>query len=141
MSQKQTIALLVMFSAIVGVFLVPNVALAKKSHHSSDSSPPPSASPTTMSGFSQPPYTLTVVVPSHPFGDATVHISIKTENGFERFANPPTAGTASATFNIPQNQGSRVVVCVWTGLGLLHGQNCQTFSAGSQVVSMSAPSD
>jgi hypothetical protein len=35
MSQKQTIALLAMVAAIIGVFLIPNGALAKKSHHHS----------------------------------------------------------------------------------------------------------
>ena len=35
MNQKQTIALIAMFAAIIGVFLIPNVALAKKSHHHS----------------------------------------------------------------------------------------------------------
>jgi hypothetical protein len=48
MNQKQTIVLIAMFAAIIGVFFIPNVALAKKSHHqssddgdiSSSSSPP-----------------------------------------------------------------------------------------------------
>jgi hypothetical protein len=48
MNQKQIMVLIAIFAAIIGVFLIPTVALAKKSHHqssddgdiSSSSSPP-----------------------------------------------------------------------------------------------------
>src|SRR5215471_9162830 len=57
-------------------------------------------------------YQLTVNVPSHPFGTSTVGISITTANGYTDQADVPTAGGSSHTFNIPQNQGYSVQVCV-----------------------------
>jgi hypothetical protein len=47
MSQKQTIALIAMFAAIIGVFLIPTIALAKKHHHSSEDDGSISPSPST----------------------------------------------------------------------------------------------
>ena len=63
----------------------------------------------------QPAYRLTVNVPSHPFGTSTVDISITTANGHTDQANVPTAGGLSYTFNIPENQGKSVKVCVKPG--------------------------
>jgi len=57
-------------------------------------------------------YRLTVNVPSHPFGASTVDIFITTKNGYTDQANVPTTGIASWTFDIPQNQGNSVQVCV-----------------------------
>src|SRR5215831_10366313 len=61
-------------------------------------------------------YQLTVKVPFHPFGASTLDISITTKNGYTDHANVPAAGVATWTFNIPQNQGNWVQVCVNAGI-------------------------
>lgn len=88
----------------------------------------------------QPAYRLTVNVPSHPFGTSTVDMSITTANGYTDQANVPTAGGASYTFNIPQNQGNSVQVCVKAGN--LSVKHCHTYeTTGSDMtVSLSAAS-
>jgi hypothetical protein len=87
-------------------------------------------------------YRLTVNVPSHPFGESSVNMEITTENGYHQLANVGTAGGASHTFEIPSNEGNSVRVCVYTGFGIVHGQNCHSYSAdgGDMEVSLSAPS-
>jgi hypothetical protein len=57
-------------------------------------------------------YQLTVKVPFHPFGASTVDISVTTKNGYTDEATASAAGVATWTFNIPQNQGKWVEVCV-----------------------------
>jgi hypothetical protein len=57
-------------------------------------------------------YRLTVNVPSHPFGASTVDIFITTKNGYTDQANVAITGIASWTFDIPQDQGTSVQVCV-----------------------------
>jgi hypothetical protein len=39
-------------------------------------------------------YSLTVNVPSHPFGESSVNIGIRTENGYTQSVNVGTAGGA-----------------------------------------------
>jgi hypothetical protein len=88
----------------------------------------------------QPPYGLTVNVPSHPFGISTVGISITTENGHTDQTDVPTAGSSSHTFNIPKNQGKWVQVCVTSGQ--LTTDNCHTYeiTGSDMTVSLSAVS-
>src|ERR1700739_1974396 len=57
-------------------------------------------------------YRLTVNVPSHPFGASTVDIFMSTKNGYRDQANVAITGIASWTFDIPQDQGNSVQVCV-----------------------------
>jgi hypothetical protein len=80
-------------------------------------------------------------VPSHPFGESSVNIDIKTQNGHRDSANVGTAGRASHTFVIPADQGNSVQVCVYTGLGIVRGQNCRTWTANGNdiTVNQSAP--
>jgi hypothetical protein len=89
-------------------------------------------------------YSLTVNVPSHPFGDSSVNIQITTENGYKRFASVSTAvaGQPSYTFDIPPNEGNYLDVCVYTGLGIARGENCYryTVTGDNMVVSVPAPS-
>jgi hypothetical protein len=88
-------------------------------------------------------YSLTVNVPSHPFGDSSVNIDITTANGYKRSISVSTAGgEPSYTFDIPAGQGNSVEVCVYTGLGIMRGQNCQiyTVTGSDMAVSLSAPS-
>jgi hypothetical protein len=85
----------------------------------------------------QPGYSLTVNVPSHPFGTSTVGISITTENGYTNQANVPTAGNPSWTFNIPPNQGNSVQVCV--NSGALSQENCHTYKTTGTDMSVSLP--
>lgn len=82
-------------------------------------------------------YRLTVNVPSHPFGTSTVGISITTENGHTDQANVPTAGGLSYTFNIPENQGKSVQVCVKPGN--LSVKNCHTYKTTGSDMSVSLP--
>jgi hypothetical protein len=75
-------------------------------------------------------YSLTVNIPSHPFGKDSVHIFIQTENGYNTYQWVSTAGGASWTFNVPPDQGNTVKVCASTDsaailLGLDH---CQIYS-------------
>jgi len=88
----------------------------------------------------QPAYRLTVNVPSHPFGTSTVDISIITANGHTDEANVPTAGGLSYTFNIPENQGKSVKVCVKPGN--LSIKNCRTYeiTGSDMLVSLAAVS-
>jgi hypothetical protein len=99
---------------------------------------------TSQLATAQGSYSLTVNVPSHPFGDSSVNIDITTENGYRKSTSVSTAGPGepSYTFNIPSGQGTSVKVCVYTGLGLMHGENCKVYTVtGSDiVVSVSAPS-
>jgi len=92
-------------------------------------------------GGGQSGYSLTVNVPSHPFGESSVNIGIRTENGYTQSVNVGTAGGASYTFNIPADQGNSVQVCVYTGLGIVRGQNCRTWIASGNdiTVNQSAP--
>jgi hypothetical protein len=71
-------------------------------------------------------YRLTVNVPSHPFGTSLVGISISTKNGYTDEANVPTAGSASYTFNIPNNEGNQVQVCV------NFSPNCHTYGTNGR---------
>jgi hypothetical protein len=86
-------------------------------------------------------YSLTVNVPSHPFGESSVNIQIRTENGYTQSVNVGTAGGTSYTFNIPADQGNSVQVCVYTGFGIVRGQNCRTWTANGNdiTVNQSAP--
>jgi hypothetical protein len=88
----------------------------------------------------QPGYSLTVNVPSHPFGISTVGISITTENGHTDQVTVPTAGDSSHTFDIPKNQGKSVRVCV--NSEDFSADNCYTYqTTGSDMsVSLSATS-
>jgi hypothetical protein len=72
-------------------------------------------------------YQLTVEVPFHPFGASTLDISITTKNGYTDHANVPAAGVATWTFNIPQNQGNWVKVCI--NAGILNHAYCHTYQA------------
>jgi hypothetical protein len=83
----------------------------------------------------QAAYRLTVNVPSHPFGTSTVDISITTANGHTDQANVPTAGGTSYTFNIPENQGKSVQVCVKPGN--LSVKNCHTYKTTGNDMSVS----
>jgi hypothetical protein len=83
----------------------------------------------------QPAYRLTVNVPSHPFGTSTVDISLTTANGHTDEANVPTAGGLSYTFNIPENQGKSVQVCVKPGN--LSIKNCRTYETTGSDMSVS----
>jgi hypothetical protein len=85
----------------------------------------------------QPAYRLTVNVPSHPFGTSTVDISLTTENGHTDQANVPTAGGLSYTFNIPENQGKSVQVCVKPVN--LSVKNCHTYKTTGSDMSVSLP--
>jgi hypothetical protein len=85
----------------------------------------------------QPAYRLTVNVPSHPFGTSTVDISLTTANGHTDEANVPTAGGLSYTFNIPENQGKSVQVCVKPGN--LSIKNCRTYESTGSDMSVSLP--
>jgi hypothetical protein len=80
-------------------------------------------------------YRLTVNVPSHPFGASTVDIFISTKNGYTDQANVPTTGIASWTFDIPQNQGNWVRVCV--NSGILNHPHCQRYQATGKDMSVS----
>jgi hypothetical protein len=80
-------------------------------------------------------YRLTVEVPSHPFGTSTVGISITTANGYTDQANVPTAGGSSYTFNIPENQGKSVQVCVKPRN--LSVNNCHTYETTGNDMSVS----
>jgi hypothetical protein len=84
-------------------------------------------------------YNLTVFVSGHPFGKASVYVSVKTENGYGKTVRVSTAGGSTATFFIPPNQGSTVRVCV--SAGILSSDNCQMYAAtgGDFSVSMRAP--
>jgi uncharacterized membrane protein len=92
-------------------------------------------------GGGQSGYSLTVNVPSHPFGESSVNIQIRTENGYTQSVNVGTAGGTSYTFNIPADQGNSVQVCVYTGFGIVRGQNCRTWTANGNdiTVNQSAP--
>lgn len=83
----------------------------------------------------QPAYRLTVNVPSHQFGTSTVDISLTTANGHTDQANVPTAGGLSYTFNIPENQGKSVQVCVKPGN--LSVKNCHTYETRGSDLSVS----
>ena len=85
----------------------------------------------------QPAYRLTVNVPSHPFGTSTVDISITTANGHTDQANVPTASGLSYTFNIPENQGKSVKVCVKPGN--LSVNKCHTYETTGSDMSVSLP--
>jgi hypothetical protein len=63
----------------------------------------------------QASYRLTVNVPSHLFGNATVLIGIHTANGYTDNEIASTADGVSYTFTIPKNQGNSVQVCVNSG--------------------------
>ena len=98
---------------------------------------------TSQFAAAQSGYSLTVNVPSHPFGDNSVNISITTENGYKRTISVGTAGgEPSYTFDIPAGQGNNVEVCVYTGLGIMRGENCKmyTVTGSDMTVSLSAPS-
>ncbi|MFL6419432.1 MAG: hypothetical protein ACJ71P_08475, partial [Nitrososphaeraceae archaeon] len=54
--------------------------------------------PTSQLAVAQSGYSLTVNVPSHPFGDSSVHINIITENGYKRSATVSTAGPGEPSY-------------------------------------------
>jgi hypothetical protein len=85
----------------------------------------------------KPAYRLTVNIPSHPFGTSTVDISITTANGHTDQANVPTASGISYTFNIPENQGKSIKVCVKPGN--LSVSNCRTYETTGSDMSVSLP--
>jgi hypothetical protein len=85
----------------------------------------------------QPAYRLTVNVPSHPIGTSTVDISITTANGHTDEVNLSTAGDLSYTFNIPENQGKSVQVCVKPGNLSIH--NCHRYKTTGSDMSVSLP--
>jgi hypothetical protein len=82
-----------------------------------------------------------VNVPRHPLGSSSVNIKITTANGYRNHASVSTAGGASWTFTIPPDEGDSVRVCVYTGFGIVNGQNCRTWIANGNdiMVSQSAP--
>jgi hypothetical protein len=80
-------------------------------------------------------YSLTVTVTSHPFGASAVDIDILTENGYRDSKKVSTAGDATASFDIPSNQGTSVEVCV--DAGLLHFENCKKYTANGDDMSVS----
>jgi hypothetical protein len=95
-------------------------------------------------GGGQLGYSLTVNVPSHPFGKSAVNIRITTANGHTDFMSIDTAtsGTPSAVFNIPPNQGDSVQVCVDSGIiSSLLDRTCKNYpvSGGDMRVSQPAP--
>jgi hypothetical protein len=75
-------------------------------------------------------YQLTVKVPFHPFGASTVDISVTTKNGYTDEATVSAAGVATWTFNIPQNQGKWVEVCVNFSL------NCHKYETSGSDMSV-----
>jgi len=85
----------------------------------------------------QPAYQLTVNVPSHTSDTSTVDISIKTANGYTHAADLSGAGDLSYTFNIPENQGKSVQVCVKSGN--LSIKNCRTYESTGSDKSVSLP--
>jgi hypothetical protein len=85
----------------------------------------------------QPAYQLTVNVPSHTSDSSTVGISITTANGYTREADLSGAGDLSYTFNIPENQGKSVQVCVKSGN--LSIKNCRTYETTGSDMSVSLP--
>jgi hypothetical protein len=93
----------------------------------------------STSGGIESGYRLTVNVPSHPFGESSVNIAITTANGYNQFANVGTAGGASHTFDIPPNEGNSVKVCVYTGFGIVRGQNCHNYMADGGDIEVSLP--
>jgi hypothetical protein len=85
----------------------------------------------------QPAYRLTVNVPSQSSDTSTVGISITTENGYTHEADLSGAGDLSYAFNIPQNQGKSVQVCVKPGN--LSIKNCRTYETTGSDMSVSLP--
>jgi hypothetical protein len=83
----------------------------------------------------QPAYQLTVSVPSHTSGTSTVDIT--TANGYTHEADLSGAGDLSYTFNIPQNQGKSVQVCIKSGN--LSIKNCRTYETTGSNMSVSLP--
>ncbi len=78
-----------------------------------------------------------LVICSHPFDTLTVVISITTANGHPVQANLSTAGGLPYTFNIPENQGKSVQVCVKPGN--LSINNCHTYETTGSDMSVSLP--
>jgi hypothetical protein len=85
----------------------------------------------------QPAYRLTVNVPSQSADTSTVGMSITTENGYTHEADLSGAGDLSYAFNIPQNQGKSVQVCVKPGN--LSMKNCRTYETTGSDMSVSLP--
>ncbi len=90
-------------------------------------------------------YNFTVHVPSHGFGVNAVTIFVKTSNGYTAQQDVSTQQSdISWTFNIPQNQGDSIQVCVHSA-GILNvlNQRCQFWTvnqeSGSYSVSMDSP--
>ena len=85
----------------------------------------------------QPAYHLNVDVPSHTSDTSTVGVSITTANGYTHEADLSGAGDLSYTFNIPENQGKSVQVCVKSGN--LSIKNCRTYETTGSDMSVSLP--
>jgi hypothetical protein len=85
----------------------------------------------------QPAYHLNVDVPSHTSDTSTVGVSITTANGYTRETDLSGAGDLSYTFNIPENQGKSVQVCVKSGN--LSIKNCRTYETTGNDMSVSLP--
>jgi hypothetical protein len=66
-----------------------------------------------------------------------VGISVTTENGYTHQADLSGAGDLSYTFNIPENQGKSVQVCVKPGN--LSIKNCRTYESTGSDMSESLP--
>lgn len=104
-------------------------------HGSSNSNPHYYSSGRSSSIFTQHGYQLTVNVPPYPFGTSTTDISITTTNGYTDQANITSSDAISWTFNIPQNQGNWVRVCVDSENS--SRENCNTYNTTGADMSVS----
>ncbi|MFY9870587.1 MAG: hypothetical protein WAK17_12785 [Candidatus Nitrosopolaris sp.] len=105
--------------------------------HGSSNSNPHYHSSKSSSGsiFTQHGYQLTVNVPPYPFGTSTTDISITTANGYTDQANVSSSDVIAWTFNIPQNQGNWVRVCINSENS--SRENCNTYNTTGADMSVS----
>ena len=71
----------------------------------------------------------------YPFGTSTTDISITTANGYTDQANVSSSDVIAWTFNIPQNQGNWVRVCINSENS--SRENCNTYNTTGADMSVS----